>query len=286
MTSINLQGYVKLMRLHRPIGIALLLWPTLTALWIASHGMPSIKLFVVFTLGVVVMRSAGCVINDYADRNFDGHVERTKDRPLITGLVSTKEAMILFIILLLIGLILVAFTNLKTILLAPIAGLLAGLYPFTKRFIQFPQVVLGVAFAWAIPMAFSAASAPLSLNCWLLFLATIFWAIAYDTQYAMADKEEDLKIGVKSTAILFGEYDTLWIATCYFLMLSLLTIVGMLEDCGPWFYWGIFIALGIALYQQWLIRKREPLLCFKAFLNNQWIGFVIFLGTFLDMFHL
>ncbi|MGD9591733.1 MAG: 4-hydroxybenzoate octaprenyltransferase [Candidatus Berkiella sp.] len=282
--SLAISPYVKLMRLNRPIGIALLLWPTLIALWLASYGAPSIKLFVIFTLGVLMMRSAGCVINDYADKEYDGHVTRTADRPLVTGLVSSKAAIILFVALLLVSFILILFTNLKTMLLAPIGAILAALYPFTKRFIQLPQVILGIAFAWAIPMAYSASGASLSWSCWLLFLATVFWAVAYDTQYAMTDKEDDLKIGVKSSAILFGEYDTLMILTCHFLMLSFFVILGLITDRGAFFFLGVFIALCFALYQQWLTRAKDPKACFKAFLNNQWIGAVLFIGTVFDFY--
>lgn len=278
----HLKRYAILMRLHRPIGIYLLLWPALIALWLASGGAPSLRLVVIFTLGVLVMRSAGCVINDYADRNMDGHVARTKERPLITGIVSNQEAMVLFVVLLLISLFLVLLTNLQTILLAPIAALLAVIYPFTKRYIQLPQLVLGVSFAFAIPMVFTASNHPLNSACWLLFLATVFFALAYDTEYAMVDIEDDKKIGIKSSAILFGEYDKLWILTFHMLMLSCLLMLGVLQGRGELYYLGLLIALSFVLYQQWLIRSREPTMCFKAFLNNHWIGLILFVATVLD----
>ncbi len=278
----HLKRYAILMRLHRPIGIYLLLWPALIALWLASGGAPSLRLVVIFTLGVLVMRSAGCVINDYADRNMDGHVARTKERPLITGIVSNQEAMFLFVVLLLISLFLVLLTNLQTILLAPIAALLAVIYPFTKRYIQLPQLVLGVSFAFAIPMVFTASNHPLNSACWLLFLATVFFALAYDTEYAMVDIEDDKKIGIKSSAILFGEYDKLWILTFHMLMLSCLLMLGVLQGRGELYYLGLLIALSFVLYQQWLIRSREPTMCFKAFLNNHWIGLILFVATVLD----
>ncbi|MBS0286537.1 MAG: 4-hydroxybenzoate octaprenyltransferase [Proteobacteria bacterium] len=275
----RLKQYALLMRMHRPIGTLLLLWPTMVAVWLANAGSPSLKLVFIFAAGSLIMRSAGCVINDFADIEIDGHVDRTKQRPLITGSVTTLEALLLFVVLLLMGFSLILLTNPMTIALSLIAAALAALYPFTKRFVQFPQVILGAAFGWSIPMAFSASGAPLSAECWLLFFATLIWAIAYDTEYAMVDKQYDMKIGVKSTAILFGSWDKFWIGLCHIMMLSLLAAVGLRLELSEPFFIALLIALGLALYQQWLIRNRESALCFKAFLNNQWIGAVLFLGT-------
>ncbi len=275
----RLKQYALLMRLHRPIGTLLLMWPALIALWLANNGMPSWKLILVFVGGSLVSRSGGCVINDFADIEIDGHVDRTKQRPLITGKVSSIEALLLFILLISMGFGLILLTNPMTIALSLIALALAALYPFTKRYIQFPQVILGAAFGWAIPMAYSATGSALTIDCWLLFFATLLWAIAYDTEYAMVDKEDDIKIGVKSTAILFGKYDKFWIGVCHFGMLGILAVIGNHLELGETYFFGICIAAGLALYQQWLIRDRDPKACFAAFLNNQWIGAALFLGT-------
>ncbi len=280
----RLHQYALLMRLHRPIGTLLLLWPTLMALWLASDGKPSWQNMMIFIFGTLLMRSAGCVINDFADRKVDGKVHRTKDRPLVTGNVSSLEALGLFTVLLLISFSLVCTTNLNTIILSFMGAFLAILYPFTKRFIHFPQVILGAAFGWAIPLAYSASEKSLNWECWLLFGATLLWAVAYDTQYAMVDLKDDQKVGIKSTAILFGHYDKLWIGLCHLLMLGLLTIIGYLNQLGIFYYIGILMAAIFALYQQWLIRDRAPIACFAAFLNNQWLGAVLFVGLFLDSF--
>lgn len=278
----RLYHYGLLMRVHRPIGWLLLLWPTLMALWLASDGHPSLVLVIIFTLGVIVMRSAGCVINDFADRGFDGHVGRTKNRPIVQGQVSPREALWLFVGLIFIAFLLVCATDFHTVLLSLGALVLATLYPFMKRYTHFPQVVLGAAYAWAIPMAYSALHQPLSLACALLYIATLLWAVAYDTLYAMVDKEDDLKIGVKSTAIAFGEYDQIVVWLCHMLMLAMLVVLGWQTSRGMPFFLGIFSAFCLAIYQQWMIRNNEKEAFFRAFLHNHWLGLVLFLGTFLD----
>lgn len=273
--------YLLLMRLHRPIGSLLLLWPTLIALCFAGSFKVQPHLVMVFTLGVFIMRSAGCVINDWADRRFDGLVERTKTRPLVTGVVSSKEALWLFVGLLVAAFALVCTTNTFTIQLSIVGILLAACYPFTKRFTHYPQVVLGMAYGWAIPMAYAAQSQTLPLDCWLLYLATLIWALAYDTLYAMVDREDDLKIGVKSTAIAFGKYDKMIVALFQIVMLVILVVIGnLLEKRFP-FYIGIAIAGLLFIYQQWLIKTREPQKCFQAFLNNNWVGMALFVGAML-----
>jgi 4-hydroxybenzoate polyprenyltransferase len=274
--------YIVLMRWHRPIGTLLLLWPALMALFLASPLLPAFKLIIIFSLGAWVMRSAGCVINDYADRSFDGHVARTQDRPLAVGRITPKQALVLFVFLIFIAFALVCMLNIKTIMLSFAAVFLAILYPFSKRWISMPQVILGAAFAWAIPMAYSAQDQPLDLSCWLLFSATLLWAVAYDTLYAMVDKVDDLKIGLKSTAILFGAWDKFWIGLCHALMLMLLGIIGSLNACGGYYFLGILSAGLFMLYQQGLIVHRDPQKCFKAFLNNQWVGAALFAGVLMD----
>ncbi|MBL1292512.1 MAG: 4-hydroxybenzoate octaprenyltransferase [Thiotrichales bacterium] len=275
-------SYARLMRLDKPIGILLLLWPTLWGLWIAAEGVPSGHILFVFVLGVLLMRSAGCIINDYADRNFDGHVARTQARPLVSGAVSSKEALILFAVLVIGAFLLVLTLDGFTIALSVVALLLAIIYPFTKRYIQIPQVVLGAAFAWAIPMAFAAITGEIPLIAWMLFVATLAWAVAYDTFYAMVDRDDDLRIGLKSTAILFGTYDRFIVLVLHGLVILLLFLVGQLIDAGMLYYIGILVAAALAIYQQWLVRTREQARCFQAFLNNNWFGLVIFVGIFLD----
>ncbi len=275
--------YGRLMRADKPIGILLLLWPTLWALWVAADGIPSLHVLLVFVLGVVLMRSAGCVINDYADRNIDSHVARTRQRPLASGTVTVKEALILFVVLVLVAFLLVLTLDAFTIVLSFAALLLAVIYPFTKRYISTPQIVLGVAFAWAIPMAFAAIRGELPLETWLLFFATVAWAVAYDTYYAMVDREDDLKIGVKSTAILFGRHDLLMIALFHTIVLLALLWLGFLIAAGVIYYLALFVAALLAIYQQWIARHRDPQQCFRAFLNNNWFGAVVFLGVFLDL---
>lgn len=275
--------YIQLVRLNRPIGIYLLLWPTLWALWFAAEGLPDLQILFIFIAGVVLMRSAGCAINDYADREFDPHVSRTKLRPLAAGLITPKEALIVFISLSLIAFLLALRLNALTLALSIVALLLAITYPFMKRFHHLPQVHLGAAFSWAVPMAFTAITGEFpSLIAWLLFIAAVLWTTAYDTMYAMCDREDDLKIGVKSSAILFGQHDRLIVGILQALTLILLGIVGILANRGLWYWLGLGVAIGFALYQQWLIRKREPMPSLQAFLNNHWLGMAIFIGLALD----
>ncbi len=276
--SERLHQYALLMRLHRPIGIYLLLWPTLWAVWISASGYPCITNITIFSLGVLIMRSAGCVINDYADRHFDPHVQRTQDRPLATEKVSEREALGLFAILCLLGFSLVLLMNWFTVLLSLVAVFLAVTYPFMKRYTHLPQVYLGMAFGWAIPMAFAAQMSQIPPIAWILFSANILWTIAYDTLYAMVDREDDLKIGVKSTAILFGSADKLIVGILHLTALLLLIEVGQQIRLGVFFYIGLSAAAGLAIYQQWLIKDRLPERCFQAFLNNHWFGLVILLG--------
>ncbi|SDW07625.1 4-hydroxybenzoate octaprenyltransferase [Thiocapsa roseopersicina] len=278
----RLHAYVLLVRLHRPIGIFLLMWPALWALWLAGDGQPPWQVVTVFVLGVVLMRSAGCAINDFADRDFDGHVARTRERPLATGAVSPQEAVAVFVILSLVAFGLVLFMNWQTVALSVVAALLTLVYPFMKRFTHVPQLFLGAAFGWAIPMAFTAVTGGIPGYAWLLFVATLIWALIYDTQYAMVDREDDLKIGVKSTAILFGEHDRLVIGLLQLLMLGLLVWIGLLAERGFFFFGGLAVAGALALYQQVLIRERAPAPCFKAFLNNNYFGMAIFVGLVLD----
>ncbi|MCG5509789.1 4-hydroxybenzoate octaprenyltransferase [Ectothiorhodospira lacustris] len=275
----RLVQYALLTRLHRPIGILLLLWPTLWALWIAAEGMPDLLILFVFVAGVALMRSAGCAINDFADRDIDGHVSRTRDRPLASRRISGREAVGVTVALSLTAFALVLLMNPLTIALSVVALALAVSYPFMKRFHHLPQVHLGAAFGWAVPMAFAAQTGafppPLA---WLLFLATILWTTAYDTMYAMVDRPDDLKIGVKSSAILFGEADRLIIGILQALTLVALALVGLQAGLGGFFYLGLGIAALLALYQQYLIHGRDPGGCFQAFLNNNWFGLAIFAG--------
>lgn len=278
----RLHQYALLMRLHKPIGIFLLLWPTLWALWIASSGKPSLDVFIVFVLGVFLMRSAGCVINDFADRNIDPHVARTRQRPLAAGRVSSREALLLFAGLSLTAFLLVLSMNWLTIQLSFIGVLLAAIYPFTKRYTYLPQVFLGLAFGWAVPMVFAAQSGELPPLAWLLLTGTVLWATAYDTMYAMVDREDDLRIGVKSTAILFGGADRLVIGAIQLLLMLVLVLVGRQAELGGVYYLGLLAGVCLMLYQQYLIRDRQPQACFRAFLNNHWFGAVVFAGILLD----
>lgn len=274
--------YWRLTRMDRPIGTLLLLWPTLWSLWIAAKGVPSVKNLVIFVLGVIVMRAAGCVINDFADRKIDGKVERTKARPLATGEVSSREALGLFIALCLVAFTLVLFTDPLTIKLSVGGLILAFCYPFMKRHTHLPQVVLGAAFAWGIPMAYAAEAGELHQGMWLIYLAVVLWTVAYDTFYAMVDRDDDLKIGVKSTAILFGEQDRLMTGVLQVMTLYSLMLVGNRFELGTFYYLGLAAAAGLFAYQQWLIRFRARAACFKAFLNNNWVGAVIFAGIVAD----
>ncbi|HSW52209.1 MAG TPA: 4-hydroxybenzoate octaprenyltransferase [Sulfuricaulis sp.] len=280
--AVKLKDYAQLMRLHRPIGILLLLWPTLWALWIAGQGRPDAHVFVVFVLGVVLMRSAGCVINDYADRDFDPHVARTRDRPVAAGRVSPREALVLFAVLSLIAFALVLTLNRLTILLAFAGAFLAATYPFLKRYTHLPQFYLGMAFGWGIPMAFAAQTGGVPGLAWILFAANIFWAVAYDTAYAMVDREDDLKVGVKSTAILFGRHDRALIFVFHMAAIALLALTGALAGLGLGYYAGLTAAAGFALYQQRLLRHRDRDGCFRAFLNNNWFGAAVFAGLVVD----
>ncbi|MDQ5768282.1 4-hydroxybenzoate octaprenyltransferase [Thiothrix subterranea] len=275
--------YAHLIRLDRPIGIYLLLWPTLWALWIAAEGVPNLLVLLVFMAGVVLMRSAGCAINDYADRDVDPHVARTKTRPLAAGHITPREALGVFAVLGLSAFALVLLLNGLTIALSVVAVLLAATYPFMKRFHHLPQVHLGAAFAWAIPMAFTAVTGTLPpLVAWLLFLAAVLWTTAYDTMYAMCDREDDVKIGVKSSAILFGQHDRLIIGFLQILTLLLLVAVGILSERGLWYWLGLLVAALFSVYQQWLIRAREPQPSLQAFLNNHWLGMAVFAGIAAD----
>ncbi|MCU7875245.1 MAG: 4-hydroxybenzoate octaprenyltransferase [Candidatus Thiodiazotropha sp. (ex Lucinoma borealis)] len=270
------------MRLHRPIGILLLLWPTLWALWIAGDGLPPWGIVLVFIAGVAIMRSAGCAINDYADREFDGHVARTQTRPIAAGLVSPSEAVVVFLVLTLLAACLLIFLNWPTRIMSLVALLLAAIYPFMKRFTHLPQIMLGAAFGWAVPMAFMALNESIPLVAWLMFISAVIWALIYDTQYAMVDREDDLKIGVKSSAILFGRYDNLIVGLLQVFMIGLLLIVGALSARGGLYYMGVMLGAVLFAYQQWLSRERESQACFEAFLNNNIFGMVIFISLMLD----
>ncbi len=273
--------YWRLMRLHRPNGIWLLLWPTLWALWIASEGHPDPQVFLILVLGTIVVRSAGCVINDFADRKIDPHVSRTADRPLATGEVAPVEALLLFAALMLIALGLVMTLNTLTITFAVAGAFITVLYPFTKRFLSTPQFVLGVAFSWGVPMAFAATANDVPRIGWLLFLATIIWVVVYDTQYAMTDRPDDVKIGVRSTAVLFGEMDRVFIAGLQVLLLASLVLVGRSAGLGIWYYGGLAVGAAFCLFQAALIRERDVVQSFRAFLNNAWFGGAVFAGILL-----
>ena len=274
--------YEKLMRLDKPIGILLLLWPTLWGLWIASNGHPDWIIVWIFILGTALMRSAGCVINDYADRDFDPLVERTKNRPLAAKLVTKKEAVLLAGALSVVAFLLILPLNKLTILLSFAALLLAASYPYTKRFLAIPQAYLGIAFGFGIPMAFAAETGNVPAIAWILLLANIFWTIAYDTEYAMVDREDDLKIGIRTSALTFGRFDVLAVILCYAASLGILAGVGWWLNLGMLYFLGLLLASGIAGYHYLLIRKRERDACFKAFLHNNWFGAAIFAGIVLD----
>lgn len=278
----KLKNYAYLVRLHKPIGILLLLWPTLWALWLASRGSPSPKLLFIFITGVIIMRSAGCIVNDFADRHVDGHVERTRHRPLATGQVSVREALMLAALLGAMAFILVLACNTFTILLAFVGAALAIIYPFLKRITHLPQLGLGLAFSWGVPMAFAATNGRVGLSAWLLFSTCVLWPVIYDTLYAMVDRNDDLTIGVKSTAILFNEMDKLIIALLQCLFVIAMVMVGLMFNLHLIYYVSLIVVAILFIYQQWLIKDRTPMLCFKAFLNNNWVGFVIFLGIVLS----
>lgn len=279
----KLTQYLRLMRAHRPIGTLLLLWPTYWALWLAADGTPPLLVLVIFTLGTFFMRSAGCVINDLADRKFDGHVARTKDRPLVAGWVTPREALAVFVVLVTLAAVTVLpIISPLLLVLALIAVFLAASYPFTKRFLAIPQGYLGIAFGFGIPMAFAAIDHTVPAEAWWLLVANIFWAVAYDTEYAMVDRPDDLKIGIKTSAITFGRFDVAAIMLCYTATLLILAGVGISLGLG-WPYWsGLLVAAGIALYHYTLIRDRDTARCFAAFMHNNWFGAAVFAGILLD----
>lgn len=278
----RLNLYEKLMRLDKPIGILLLLWPTLWGLWISSYGHPNWGILWIFVLGTVLMRSAGCVINDYADRDFDRNVSRTQDRPLASGQISAKEALLLAAVLALLAFELILPLDRLVILLSLPALLIAATYPFTKRFFAIPQAYLGIAFGFGIPMAYAANVGAVPPIAWVLLLANMFWAIAYDTEYAMVDRDDDIRIGIKTSAVTFGKYDVLGVMLCYAAMLAILAGVGVRFKFGVLYYAGLLVATGIMGYHYTLIKDRERDKCFKAFLHNNWVGAAIFSGIALD----
>ena len=281
MTAAKAQAYWQLMRMDKPIGTLLLLWPTLWALIIAAQGVPDLTVLVVFILGVVFMRSAGCVINDFADRKVDGHVKRTSQRPLPSGRVTSKEAIGLFIVLSVASFLLVLTMNPLTIKLSFAGLFLAFIYPFMKRYTHLPQLFLGLAFSWSIPMAWAAQANELPAMVWFIFAINALWTIAYDTQYAMVDRDDDLKIGIKSTAILFGRFDKMIIGALQLVTVAMLIAVGHWYELGASYYWSLLIAGALFVFQHQLIRHRERDLCFRAFLNNNYVGMVIAVGLLL-----
>ena len=278
----NWPAYKQIMRLDKPIGTYLLLWPTLWALWLAAEGMPRFDLLIIFIAGVYLMRAAGCVINDFADRKVDGHVERTKQRPLATGAMSAKEALVLFFGLVIAAFILVLFTDTYTIKLSFVALVLASAYPFMKRYTHWPQLVLGMAFSWAIPMAFAAQMGNIPFIAWLTFIAAVLMTVAYDTYYAMVDRNDDLRIGVKSTAVLFGMWDRKIIALLQLATLALMWWVGQIAQLGLFYYAGLAIMAGLFVYQFIITRERDRDACFKAFLNNHWASLALWIGLVID----
>jgi 4-hydroxybenzoate polyprenyltransferase len=270
--------YAKLVRLDKPIGSLLLLWPTLSALWLASAGKPSLQLILIFSIGTILMRSAGCAINDYADQEFDKHVKRTADRPLTSGKISGREALLIAALFALISFALILPLNSLTKQLSLVAVLIAASYPYFKRFFALPQAYLGIAFGFGIPMAYAAVQNAIPYQAWLLLLANVFWALAYDTEYAMVDRDDDFKIGIRTSAITFGRFDVLAVMLCYAASLGLIAWVGWQADMGVGFFIGILIATGIALYHWTLIRHRDRMQCFAAFRHNNWLGAAVFLG--------
>ena len=278
-----MNAYIRLMRLDKPIGSLLLLWPTYWALFLSADGWPDIDLFIIFTMGVVVMRSAGCVINDYADRNIDKHVTRTQKRPITSGEISPKSALILFAVLVTLALVLVLQTNLLTIKLSLIAVGLATIYPFTKRWTNLPQLVLGAAFGMSIPMAFAAQTNTVPMEAGLIFIASVVWTLIYDTLYAMADRDEDIEIGVKSTAILFKKYDHIVIAFLQILLILIFLSIGSFFNLGQIYYFSLIIICFFMIYHRFLIKKRQNEYYFEAFINNNYIGMTAFAGIFLSV---
>jgi 4-hydroxybenzoate polyprenyltransferase len=274
--------YIRLARLDRPIGILLLLWPTLWAIWIASNGQPPYLILLIFVAGTVLMRSAGCVINDYADRDIDKHVKRTQQRPITSGEVRPHEALWLAAALTVIALLLILPLNTLTLLLSVPAVLLAGSYPYTKRFLAIPQAYLGIAFGFGIPMAFAAIQGSVPAVAWWMLLANIFWCIAYDTEYAMVDRDDDIHLGIHSSALFFGKYDVAAVMCCYAVALAILAYVGYALHLGAAYYAGLLAAAGIAAYHYSLIRLRQRDACFTAFVHNNWLGAAIFAGVAAD----
>ena len=274
----RLKLYAKLVRLDKPIGSLLLLWPTLSALWLASGGHPDWQLVVIFSAGTVLMRSAGCAINDYADRDFDKHVKRTAERPLTSGQISGREALLVAAVFALVSFALIMPLNLLTKLLSIAAVLIAASYPYFKRFFALPQAYLGIAFGFGIPMAYAAVQDQVPVTAWVLLLANIFWALAYDTEYAMVDRDDDLKIGIRTSAITFGRYDVLAVMICYAISLGIIALVGWQAGLGSGFAAGMIVAVGMALYHWTLIRHRDRMACFAAFRHNNWLGAAVFAG--------
>lgn len=281
---LRLALYIKLTRLDRPIGILLLLWPTLWAIWIASNGHPPLLVVFIFTAGTVLMRSAGCVINDYADRDIDKHVKRTENRPITSGQIAPREALWLAATLAICAFLLILPLNNLTLLLSIPAVLLAGSYPYTKRFLAIPQAYLGIAFGFGIPMAFAAIQGSVPAVAWLMLLANIFWCVAYDTEYAMVDRDDDIHLGIHSSALFFGKYDVLAIMSCYAITLAILAYLGEILHLGITYNLGLLVAAGIAIYHYTLIRTRQRERCFKAFLHNNWFGAAVFGGIVVDYF--
>ncbi len=273
--------YARLVRLDKPIGSLLLLWPTLSALWLASHGRPDWRLVVIFSLGTVLMRSAGCAINDFADRDFDRHVKRTAERPLTSGRIAAWEAIAVATVLALLSFLLILPLNALTLKLSVLAVIVAGSYPYFKRFFALPQAYLGIAFGFGIPMAYAAVLDSVPAEAWVLLLANVFWALAYDTEYAMVDRDDDLRIGIRTSAITFGRFDVLAVMICYGVSLLLIGLVGRTYGLGPAFTAGLLVAAGIAAYHYTLIRGRDRLRCFAAFRHNNWLGAAVFAGIVL-----
>jgi 4-hydroxybenzoate polyprenyltransferase len=280
----RLNAYERLMRLDRPIGALLLLWPALWGLWLAAYGLPDPDILLIFVTGTVLVRSAGCVVNDFADRDFDPYVARTRDRPLAAGLVKPWEALALAALLFLVAFLLVLYTNRLTVLLSFVAVALTVVYPFLKRVFSFPQAWLGIAFGFSIPMAFAAQYGKLVPAAWVMMVANMFWSIAYDTEYAMVDREDDIRIGLKSSAILLGRYDVAAVVASHAIFLMLMAIIGWWQFLGILYYVGLLIAGGLVYYQYRLIRTRDRDACFKAFLNNNWVGCAIFVGLAADLY--
>ena len=278
----RIRALLQLIRFDKPIGTLLLLWPTLWALWIAAGGVPELKLLAIFIAGTFLTRSAGCIINDLADRHLDGAVARTNSRPLVTGAVSVRDARLLFVLLMLLAFVLILFTNPLTVALSIPAVLLASSYPFMKRYTHLPQLVLGAAFSWGIPMAFAAQLGELPPALWLLYLGNLLWTVIYDTKYAMVDREDDLKIGIKSSAILFGSHDRLIIAILQVLCVAALYLAGQAFGLGTIYKLSLLLVAALFCYHQYLIRERDPAACFRAFLHNNWVGMTVFFGIALD----